>query len=734
MKGILLLLFITLGLKANVCSQLEQEMIVMENTIQKSSLPQCSASNNQNCCRADEPDSCLKHNEVEARYNDAMAKLVIYEGLLALGEQIEDNHKIIKNIDQSKLDTAKTTIDDFFQSVNKAELINNSLELNGEDGLWTNYQGNQALEMENYINIVCAGEQYQSFCSSYQRILQEDPASKYDYLESIHGFAVADRHVLDNNKRRDYAQYQDYLTISINGEDISYDQINAHPEFNKLKNLKEKITSFGNNRSDSNAREILALTKELNDVDVNFNEGIDVKSRFKDFISDDVAEGIASLNQSTQLMLGSTDFRNNLEKMITSFGKQQNSHRNVLKREIRELIAADPALSCQSGEDETRCLVRICEPMALEEACNNRSNVGITELYKSKKRIDNLDETQDMLESTKVCLENQSLDEQEACVLSMKADLFDIAHDKVEELRRELAHVENIRSTMNHGEPFKDLKKEKALVLMAFKNLGCLNAKNIVKVDELQSSCQISEITDFSQTSLELKSDVDEIMINLAMQPHLDNNLSMENSKYIELRNDYLTKCNDEDRSGFLCDYFQAAVDRVNREQELINSGAYSFDNLHSLAYNQAGVGEVGEDTYENPEEYGLGEAAVLTAYTGAQLIPGFIQLGYMKQNHEYQMNSQVNYLNNLYRQRDYYNWYQNNYQNITLQNYGWNYYDTYNASTFNGGNTAGLYYSPTDYSQLNFASPMLMSPTTFDFSATPTTPATSTTTMGFSF
>lgn len=735
MKGILLLTLFTMLAYGNSCPRLEQEIIVLENQIQSSKLPACSTENNVFCCREDELDSCLAHSDVELRYNDAMAKLVLYEGLLALGQSIEDNHKVIEHMSVYKINEAKNSIEDFFDSVNKAELINNSLQLNGDTGLLIEYKGTQPDDLETYLNGVCQNQTYVKFCNSYNRILGEYPAKKYEYLESLHGFAVADRNMLDNNKRRDYEKYKDYLTISIDGKDVSYDNISQHPQYNSLKLLRNKLEELPSSSGGSVPSEILALTKNLNTVEVSFDEGIDVKSRFEDFITEDVKKGIAGLNQTTQLLLGSKDYKNNLEKLSATFSKQQRSHTSTLKSEIRDFIETTPNLSCNNGESEVSCLVRLCDPQTLEESCNN-TQIGLSDLYRHKKKVDDLNETKEMIESTKVCLEQESLDAQEQCVLAMKADLFDIANDKVEELRSELAYVEQIRHNMNRGKPFVDLQKEKALVLMAFKNLGCMNNDNLSTLSDLESSCSIPDIDTFAQTSLELKSDVDEIMINLSMQPHLNDELSMDGNLYKAYREDFIEKCNSDDsESSSLCRYFKDAFAKEEAEAARRAAADNSYDNLHSLLYNRPGIGETTKvDTSNDPGNITGGDIAVAAAYTGVQLLPGFIQLGYMKQNHEYRMNAGVTQLNNMYRQRDYYNWYATNYQNVNLQNYGWNYYDSYRPIGFGGGNTDGIYYSPYDYSQLSFASPQMMSPSTFDFSTTSTSASSNVSTVGFSF
>lgn len=732
MKGILLLTLYSFFAYANNCSRLEQEIIVLENQIQNSKLPMCDQNLQNNCCRPDEPNSCLKYNDVDLKYNDAMAKLVIYEGLLALGNSIENNHNVIKHMSVYKINEAKNTVTDFFDSLNKAELINNSLELNGDTGLLLEYTGTQPIDLETYLNDVCqaTNSNYRKFCSSYNRILGEYPEKKYDYLESLHGFALADRNVLDNNKRRDYEKYQDYLTISIDGEDVSYDTITQHPEYNNLKLLRNKLAELPSSTGNQVPQEILALTKNLNKVEVNFDEAIDVRSRFKDFINSDVKKGIASLNQSTQQLLGSKDYKDNLDKLSETFLKQQKSHQSILKRNIREFVTQTPDLSCNSGEDEVSCLIRLCDPLTNTEGCNN-TQLGISDLYRDKRKVDELAQTQEMIESTKVCLEQESLDDQEDCVLRMKADLFDIAHDKVEELRRELALIENIRQNMNHGSPFKNLQREKALVLMAFKNMGCMGDHNLSTLSDLQTSCGVQEIDTFAQTSLELKNDVDEIMINLSMQPHLDDTLSMDQNTYRAYREDFIERCQGDEASSTLCTFFRESIEREEEENERIQNREAMYENMRALRNNQTLITRVdpNEDNGVKGED-----VAVIAAYTGMQLLPGFIQLGYMKQNHEMRMNAGVTQLNNLYRQRDYMNWYNTNYQNINLQNYGWNYYDPYRPTSFGGSTTSNIYYTPTDYSQLSFASPQVMSPNTLNFSSNSSSVSSNVSTVGFSF
>jgi len=734
MKYVMLILTLLSNTYAQqMCNDLRDKMIVLENQIQKSTLPQCSETITDFCCRPDEPDSCLSFRNVETKYNDAMAKLVIYEGILALGQSIENNHKVIQHMDLERVDLAQKSIDEFFDSYNKARLISNSLELNGENGIWTEYNGVNAAELESHLNSICAGDKYDDFCKSYDQILAKSPEKKTEYLNSLHGFATADKNILSNYRSQNYDTYKDYLSITIDGENIPYDKLEEHPQVLKLNQLKSKIAELTLSQGDDVAKEILKLSKELNDLKVKYNTGINVKSRFKEFISEDVEKGIAGLNQTTQLLLGSKDFKDNLDKMVGSFETQQASNKSTLNKQIREFIQNSPDKSCNSGESEIACITRLCAPNEnMLDSCSNNDQ-SLLKVYKEVLAVNKLDQTQKDLVSASVCMSKESLDEQEQCILAMKEDLFDIASDEVEKLRRELAYVEKIRMTMNQGNPFKDLQQEKFMATYAFKKSGCINDDDLEIVTDLHSSCGVSEIDSFNNNVLKLKSDVDNIVINLSRDPNLNKDLKFDDNLMSAYAEDFLNDCKN-DSTNVLCKFYKSQKEKESEKKKRVSRGYYSTEELYAMRNNVPGMAPVRSDDYKNPDDPTWEDGAVAVVATGANLLPGFIQLGYMKQSSNYQMQSGAYALSNMYRRRDYMNSVYEQQQNVQFQNYGWNYYNPYDATGFSGNNTSGLYYSPYDYSQLSFASPTMVSPTSFDFSVPQTGSSSTNSTVGFSF
>jgi hypothetical protein len=728
------------------CSSLKEAMVVVENQILKSRLPQCNEQRKNFCCRADEPDSCLTNREVNSRYNDIMAKLIIYEGILALGQSINDNHKLIKHMGLKRIQESKQHIAEFFESMNKSELIHNSLQLNGDTGLWTEYSGSSSSEMETYLNQACAsGNDYKSFCESYNRIMSQDKEKKFDYLESLHGFATADQMVLDNNRRADYENYKEYLTLTIDGEEISYSEAQNHPEVKNLMRLKQKLNDLPASSGDEVPKEILALTKKLNKVSVKYNAGVNVRSRFKEFISEDIEQNIAKYNQSTQLLLGVQDFKSNIDDFHKSFVKQQDSNLVSLKKDLVQYYgdndSARTALGCDNFVEggAIQCIKNACRPLSTMEGCEN-NDPKVNEYYKQILAVEKLDETKEMLESTKVCLDKENLDEQQACIISMKADLFEIADDKIEELRKELAHVEKIRLTMNQGEPFENLNHKKLMAAYAYKKMGCIKKEDHLILNNYHSSCGVPEVAGLDNSLITLKDDVDDVVINLSDSASLNSNLSFDDNLMRAYREDLIAQCNNPtdnataSADAILCEHYKAVQREEEETRRSIASGSRSSSEIRSLVHNRPGVAPV-PDAPKMSEGPTWEDGAVAVLGTGVSLLPAMIQYGNIKQNHELQMQNNVYALNNMYRQREYMNTLYENQSRMQFQNYGWNYYNPYNATGFGGNNTSSIYYSPLDYSQLSFASPQFISPTSNSFDFSPTSTSTSsTTTVGFGF
>jgi hypothetical protein len=735
-------LFISTSYASN-CSEMKEAMVVLENQILKTRMPSCSEEVKEFCCRADEPDSCLTGREVNSRYNDIMAKLIIYEGIMALGASINDNHNLIKHMDNSRIQKSKKHINDFFNSLNKSELIYNSLKLNGDTGLWTNYSGQNASEMESYLNQKCNGEDFSNFCQSYNRILSEDAEKKFEYLESLHGFATADQMVLDNNRRSDYENYKKYLTLTIGNQEVPYSEVHNHPQVKKLTALKNKLKVLPTSSGDSIPKEVLQLSKELDKVHVNYNEGIQVRSRFKEFISKDIEQNIAKFNQSTQLLLGSEDFKKNVTDFQKSFDLEQKSNKASIENELLEYYVpptggAPQDLNCNDSESMISCLKRACRPQSDGKACDN-NDPKINQFYKQISAVEKLDETSEMLASTKVCLEKKGLEAQQSCILAMKANLFEVAQDEVEDLRNELAHVEKVRLSMNQSNNIEELNQKKLMATYAYKKLGCIKNDDLKVLNNFHSSCRVQEIENLDSSILTLNDDVNNIVININSSNKINSNLSFDDPLMTAYREDLLDNCsigNSQNRSkadNILCSHYKKVQEEDEERQRNIRRGYRSGSEVRAIFENRPGVAPV-PDAPEMSEGPTWEDGAVALIGTGVSLMPSIMQYGYIKQQSEYQMQNNVNVLNNMYRRREYMNTLWQNQTPFQIQNYGYNYYNPYTATNFGGANTNSIYYTPLDYSQLSFASPQMMSSTSFNFSPTSTSGSSATTTVGFGF
>ena len=153
---------ITTNASAFDCGAARVELLAIEDKILNSKFAICGsdgAYSEPHCCNPSKPNTCKTRRELETEYNTAVAKLVLAEGIMALGLAIESNYSAFK-LQSKKLDEATEYVEKLDQSLMQADLLYAAIDLNddSEESLWRDYNGSTPDEVAAYVSTLCSDQ------------------------------------------------------------------------------------------------------------------------------------------------------------------------------------------------------------------------------------------------------------------------------------------------------------------------------------------------------------------------------------------------------------------------------------------------------------------------------------------------------------------------------------------------------------------------------------------------
>ncbi|MEX0797806.1 MAG: hypothetical protein WD025_00075 [Bacteriovoracaceae bacterium] len=677
------------------CANIRKQLIVLEQQIQSSKLSPC------------EGETCSSFLELQTKHNALMGKLVVYEGLVSIGQAIEGDHLIIKNLGQRQLGEASKNVDSFLTNFRKAALIDKSLDTNfWVDEQNNEYQGETISELLGFVETQCAkdNEDIQSFCSNLRGAANEPGVDYTELLLSLSNFAMADRRtrLSPADRQADYDNYKKTLQLVINNKLVGYDSEEVREEIGDIKRLKRKLTEFQENRSHENASEVLALAKDLETVEMNFGELVNAREEFQDFFNNDLKKGIASFNHASRSLFQKDKITNNLENLDLLFDRANKSASLSIIENIKE------ATDC-SGSDSAiiSCFEAKCDRGASSGECQQNSNNQniIHQLHPLNNQLrarSELNQVKDKIEEAKQCVDKPLSSEQaRQCITKLKADLGLASQDKVEELRRDLHRLEAAMEEMNDKEPFYSLKLSKAMGLMAYRNSGCLGREDELKSDRFHSTCRPSQIGDFAQEALRLSEDTGQIL-DFTQNPFINSQLKMPAGDFSFYKEKFLEHCSSSENANIgLCEMYQNDDVASGRMRENFQRAGRSL--TASKTENRRLPSKVSFDEVERASPGKSFFSGLATAGL-TQGLPFFMHLDSSKRNHRQMMNYHQNRLSYMQSRRDYLS--QNpqipiyHYPNT---NYGYSLYDYGQSSQFGGDSAQAIFHDPYDFTQFSF-------------------------------
>lgn len=702
-----------LAIGAGTCEQLKEEIVALQYAIENSKPQDCRFKENakgekitQYCCDVKRnPDSCKKMFDVQAEYNDALARVTIFESLIAIGAAVEGKHNALRNIDPKDIEKALENLDIFELSLNRAQMLSGSLVIYKEDdkekSIWTDYEGSNLEELTSYLDQACSKKAKHSkfFCETYKTMIKdsedEDSKKAEGTLETLQGFAEADRRVLNTDIERTYSQYRQYLQVKVNGgKSMSIDQLHASGQIDAIDTLRGLLREWQKNpksHTKTMKEKIIAASKALQEIDVSYDENVaqNVPGEFSEFARSKLAKELTKLHSASGAFINIEDTRRNLRGVADTLKVDLNSKERLVNEEIAGFVKTNMP-SCT--ESPIACVERACPPIAAAKfRCETApgyeelDKVGIGGIYEKLAKFKDGKKALASVEGVSKCL-NKSLTEIQECFLSsLKMTMAQIP-SALEKARKDLANAKKILDHHANSENISELEIQKALAVTHMSNRSC--DTSLRKAADLESFCGTNDIDEHSKYFIRFKQEVGEVLISYQKDSvsELNKGKKERNELYTDIRSDFLDSCDDgKIKATTLCN-------------ELTDEEFYEENRppkyVDPIVAKQMGLGkhegiryEGGNSSVRNVGMIRAGAQTLVAATTG--YLQARIQ--------EDQTRAYINYLDNQYKWNNYYNnWYPGPY--YSNMNWGMDYYSTTGLYNFNYEATDTMYYQHVNH------------------------------------
>lgn len=727
---------ITSNASAFDCGAARVELLAIEDKILNSKFAICGsdgAYSEPHCCNPSKPNTCKTRRELETEYNTAVAKLVLAEGILALGLAIESNYSAFK-LQSKKLDEATEYVEKLDQSLMQADLLYAAIDLNddSEESLWRDYNGSTPDEVAAYVNTLCSDQKHSQkrFCLEYEKLQTNEnlPAGTMaDQIDMLNGFLNADNQASptqldkDSLMRQRYNVYRENLMILVDTADsdkkLTPQEFRQSSVYAKVKLIQSHLLRYRALEVDGKieeknkvAKEILELANELDPIDLDYTttlppQGTSLGGTTKtarEVLSQKFDNVLAQMNLPDLILNSSAEsnFKNNinlLEKDIARLGRgSAKKIQKVLQDNKNRSIGDGKTIGelCKNNFD-IDCYRNLCQ----NDRCLN-SELAELGLSDFKLEIDLLDNQKDALSQAKqaqACLSSErTTKEKQDCVRSVAKDLANISESDIEKLRQEVKFFDQMIGRQDQVEPFKTLNIEKALTLEVVNARKCVKNKS----ENISISCGGNDVVGTStinQQYLNLADDGEEILIKL------NHRLTHQ-----ALSEQGVTGVNSENKSAFLAKCRKDETDKsavcVNLREEKAHEEKLAEARKRELARQQERKIRRREIALEDEEES-----------VGSYLLEGFAQTAPMyitplvyswaeRRQVKEETSSQIASI------KAYDNWYMNSYKpsweqyysdlsSGSVTNWGYDFSQAYtfeSATSFQSNNVSNLYSTNT--------------------------------------
>lgn len=737
------------------CNGLASELMVAENALMTTKLNACEVDPDSGnlktkyCCNPKEghEDSCMTLDQATRDYNQAMADLIIIEGIIAITSSVEANAKALQKITPKKIQEAKSQAKDFLDSVEKAKFIDLMLNESAFNQIYTNtpgekrhfiiadYEGKTPEQLKEHIQKKCED----STVTSYKELCDEVKILNSDKEEMVYKTLQGFSEVSKTNgydKKSDFEKFQKYLKIEVGGVSKTYSEV-AESEI--YKNIEAIQT-------ETDPKKILNLSKKLSSVKVNL--GLPTELADTDIIENkfkkEIGSSLEKVQKMSQSLLDVEQNKDELIKMSKQLNAVSTSSHASFEKDFNALKANSFTRECANKTDDE------CYKLMLKSPKYNE--LGINSLKIKKDNSDKVKGTGLLLASLSACYQDPSLEKVLVCQKQAMAE-SKYAATSLSEARAKVAKAKEKMNFLYEGEPLKFLQMNKMHLYQSYSKEQCDKEDSSQKFQDI-SYCNSSDLNGLILSSSTLK-EVNGLLLNMerkSFNQMLEEEYGSSSlATYNQYRDQILTQCkNSNEKPGKnLCHYL--ASEKGQYQKQLNEQKAYvvKYENQkkNELRIQQRLKEEKREERNRgfNAAMSGLAQVAV----TGApQIMQAHIETQNVKsmtENYRQSVIYQQKYQNWLNQQQQYYG---NLYSQNPYMNYGWGFYNSNNASSFNYPNNNYTFYqhgtNQFNFSQFNFlpmsyadmATPATSISTGGSYTGTTTGTMTTTTTgdFGFSF
>lgn len=642
--------------------------------------------------------NCQTLGEATLKYNEAVAKLVILEGLIALNAGITESADAIKHITPSEITKVKDLSTEFLASFEKAKILHKVLQIK-ENGSYPleGYTGDSPSLLIGHLN------------STAPEIFEVLTEVKYqeEVLDALQGFSEADRKVTTLDKENTYANYRKYLSFEMNGEklDMNAPSHQVYEDVLKINELAKKETL-----SNEEKKELLSKSNALQKIHVQLSHNSNVE---KNIATNSLDEKIGNYLQNTQSMSSTLLKTDRQKEKLLGLKKELEHHEQAKINGLEEKLLNMQGV-CESEEKAKACLSRLKGTPRFNELGLSEFNPLVAE----KRQESSMEKLLGELAS---CYEQKSLSEIKTCQMKAMDKNEELTKTEIADARKAVVNAKNEMDKLYEDENIVSLQKEKVELYAKLQSKPeCIEGTLLNKVDLSNGFCGFKELDSLVMssgttgefknilTSLERTYSAD-IRAEVKADVMANNNQTQTNTGSRQVSGNVDNGGQRTQRASTVVGHVQGPPISYGNDFTVTKEDYKAEQNR--IKAEQRRIKELKKSKRTGPSgaEYALQGLAQVTVTSAPQLLM-------LHQQNQYVKSYAENYRQTMIQRQQYQQWltqqqqfYGQLYATGNL-NYGWGFYNPNNASNFNYPNNQYTFYqhgsNGFNFSQYNFLNP----------------------------
>lgn len=721
------------------CEELQTDIISIQGLLDNSRPQDCTDE-----VMRDHPDACLTMTEARNRYNDAMAKVTIIEGLIALGQRIEGTHNSLRHIDREEIDEAANNVEAFFRTFERARLVQLSMQVTtgtprserdpaeaegvGDRSIWDDYEGDSFRDLRSHFMRKCVREtvDFREFCQEIRPFLagRGSTEERREIFETLQGFANAIRnHVTTSDRNRNFARYREYLTVNIGSFRGSLDAPELNAEAGPLANVRELQRELQEYRSRPSARteerigHIVQLSRHIQEMNVSFGRSEGLPAGFREFASANLEKTLTRARSASGVFLNINETRDNFATAKRRIDINLESTQTNTQREATQFVSQHMASECnREGESPVDCIERVCNSTNLiEDRCGGLSprlsGLGLSAIHSRIKQMRRGERLSGALGDLNQCM-NQGIEQVRSCISGQLGSLNERfgwnidpenPESSLEAARRDLADAQEILNHNANSSNIRELETLKAMALVQMQLNGCgANRKHTI---DISSVCGSENLLNMPSNFVQFEQDLGASIVSYNKE--IVDSLYQDRRKtsgYEHMRDQIIENCASDPNPAYanLCNHL--ALQRSNEDIQIPEQISPTV--LRHLS----GAGprwqpDTSERTAAIWRGVGMASVGLVTQGLGAAIQAQQTESYLDSWRYQSQQNA---YWNEYYRN--------NPYSPNGFMNWGYDYWSPYDAQYFQYNTSGQIYYQHAhhNFGQFTFPAPGSTTPGMF--------------------